>query len=69
MRLSTILATLGAGLDSAHLDGSDNLDSRSLLRQFYAPGRLLGNSFRNPGANEIFDHVVVGVGLAGALTA
>lgn len=44
-------------------------DGDTLLQQFSAPGRLLGNSFGNPGANATFDYVVVGAGLAGALTA
>lgn len=44
-------------------------DGDTLLQQFYAPGRLLGNSFGNPGVNATFDYVVVGAGLAGALTA
>lgn len=44
-------------------------DGNTLLQQFYAPGRLLGNSFGNSGVNATFDYVVVGAGLAGALTA
>jgi choline dehydrogenase len=64
MRLSTIHATLT--LSSVV---SATLDSPSLLRQFYAPGRLLGNSFGNPSVNATYDYVVVGAGLAGALTA
>jgi choline dehydrogenase len=63
MRLSTTVLSLGASLVSAQLD------SGSLLQQFYAPGRLLGNSFGNPGVNATYDYVVVGAGLAGALTA
>lgn len=63
MRLSAALLSLSAGLVTAQLDDD------SLLRQFYAPGRLLGNSFGNPGVNATFDYVVVGAGLAGALTA
>jgi choline dehydrogenase len=46
-----------------------NLDEGSLLQQFYAPGRLLGNSFGNPGVNATYDYVVVGAGLAGSLVA
>jgi choline dehydrogenase len=63
MRFTTTLLGLCASLASA------NLDEGSLLQQFYAPGRLLGNSFGNPGVNATFDYVVVGAGLAGALTA
>jgi choline dehydrogenase len=63
MRLLTTLLSLSAGLASA------NLDEGSLLQQFYAPGRLLGNSFGNPGVNATFDYVVVGAGLAGSLIA
>jgi choline dehydrogenase len=48
---------------------SATLDSDTLLQQFYAPGRLLGNSFGNPGVNATYDYVIVGAGLAGALTA
>jgi choline dehydrogenase len=64
MRFSTIHATLT--LSSV---ASATLDSPSLLQQFYAPGRLLGNSFGNPSVNATYDYVVVGAGLAGALTA
>lgn len=63
MRFSTTLTGLSAGLVAAQLD------SGSLLQQFYAPGRLTGNSFGNPGVNATYDYVVVGAGLAGALTA
>ncbi|KAI5372519.1 Versicolorin B synthase [Alternaria alternata] len=63
MRVSVAAVSLLASLASA------NLDSPSLLQQFYAPGRLLGNSFGNPGVNATYDYVVVGAGLAGALTA
>jgi choline dehydrogenase len=63
MRLFTTLLALSASLASA------NLDKGSLLQQFYAPGRLLGNSFGNPGVNATFDYVVVGAGLAGSLVA
>jgi choline dehydrogenase len=63
MRLSTTLMSLSACLSAAQLD------SGSLLQQFYAPGRLTGNSFGNPGVNATYDYVVVGAGLAGALTA
>jgi choline dehydrogenase len=45
------------------------LEGPTLLQQFYAPGRLLGNAFGNPGVNATFDYVVVGAGLAGAITA
>lgn len=48
---------------------SASLDRGTLLQQFYAPGRLLGNSFGNPSVNATYDYVVVGAGLAGALTA
>jgi choline dehydrogenase len=44
------------------------MDGDTLLQQFYAPGRLLGNSFGNPGVNATYDYVIVGAGLAGALT-
>jgi choline dehydrogenase len=63
MRPSTPLFTLCAALASAELD------SPTLLQQFYAPGRLLGNSFGNPGMNATFDYVVVGSGLAGSIVA
>jgi choline dehydrogenase len=63
MRPSTPLFTLCAALVSAELD------SPTLLQQFYAPGRLLGNSFGNPGMNATFDYVVVGSGLAGSIVA
>lgn len=63
MRVTATAAILLASLASA------NLDSPSLLQQFYAPGRLLGNSFGNPGVNATYDYVIVGAGLAGALTA
>ncbi|KAH7401726.1 hypothetical protein DE146DRAFT_715943 [Phaeosphaeria sp. MPI-PUGE-AT-0046c] len=63
MRLPVALVSLSVSLATA------NLDDDSLLRQFYAPGRLLGNSFGNPGLNATYDYVVVGAGLAGALTA
>jgi len=63
MRVSATTVILLASLVSA------DLDSPSLLQQFYAPGRLLGNSFGNPGINATYDYVVVGAGLAGALTA
>jgi choline dehydrogenase len=63
MRLHTTLASLSISLALA------NLDDGSLLQQFYAPGRLLGNSFGNPGVNATYDYVVVGAGLAGSLTA
>jgi choline dehydrogenase len=63
MRATILFLSLCTNLASA------NLDSGSLLQQFYAPGRLLGNSFGNPGVNATFDYVVVGAGLAGALTA
>ncbi|KAL1797910.1 hypothetical protein ACET3X_004516 [Alternaria dauci] len=63
MRVSATAVSLLASLASA------SLDSPSLLQQFYAPGRLLGNSFGNPGVNATYDYVVVGAGLAGALTA
>jgi len=64
MRLSRTSATLA--LSSVAFA---SLDSGSLLQQFYAPGRLLGNSFGNPSVNATYDYVVVGAGLAGALTA
>lgn len=60
--LATVLACYTA-LAAASIDGN------TLLQQFYAPGRLLGNSFGNPGVNATYDYVVVGAGLAGALTA
>jgi choline dehydrogenase len=63
MRSSVSVLSLYATLALAQLDGA------TLLQQFYAPGRLLGNSFGNPGVNATFDYVVVGAGLAGALTA
>ena len=63
MRVSAAAVSLLASLASA------SLDSPSLLQQFYAPRRLLGNSFGNPGVNATYDYVVVGAGLAGALTA
>ncbi|CAN9474982.1 unnamed protein product [Alternaria alternata] len=63
MRVSAAAVSLLTSLASA------SLDSPSLLQQFYAPGRLLGNSFGNPGVNATYDYVVVGAGLAGALTA
>jgi len=63
MRVSATTVSLLASLVSA------DLDSPSLLQQFYAPGRLLGNSFGNPGINATYDYVIVGAGLAGALTA
>jgi choline dehydrogenase len=63
MRLSTTIVSLSANLAAA------SLDSESLIQQFYAHGRLTGNSFGNPGVNATFDYVVVGAGLAGALTA
>ncbi|CAN9315022.1 unnamed protein product [Alternaria alternata] len=63
MRVSAAAVSLLATLASA------SFDSPSLLQQFYAPGRLLGNSFGNPGVNATYDYVVVGAGLAGALTA
>jgi choline dehydrogenase len=63
MRLSITIISLCASLASA------GIDEPTLLQQFYAPGRLLGNSFGNPGVNATFDYVIVGAGLAGALTA
>lgn len=64
MRLSTTSVALAfSSIASARLD------SGTLLQQFYAPGRLLGNSFGNPSVNATYDYVVVGAGLAGALTA
>ncbi|CAN9260261.1 unnamed protein product [Alternaria alternata] len=63
MRVSAAAVSLLTSLASA------SLGSPSLLQQFYAPGRLLGNSFGNPGVNATYDYVVVGAGLAGALTA
>jgi choline dehydrogenase len=63
MRLLATATSLLANLASA------SLESPSLLQQFYAPGRLLGNSFGNPGVNATYDYVIVGAGLAGALTA
>jgi len=60
--LATVFA-LCIALAAAGVDGN------TLLQQFYAPGRLLGNSFGNPGVNATYDYVVVGAGLAGALTA
>jgi len=67
MRFST--ATILAGLYSSKLASSAYLDGDSLLQQYYDPGRLLGNSFGNPGVNATFDYVVVGAGLAGSVTA
>jgi choline dehydrogenase len=61
--ITLMLMSLSASLSAAQLD------SGSLLQQFYAPGRLIGNSFGNPGVNATYDYVVVGAGLAGALTA
>ena len=63
MILSTSIIALCAALVSADLEGE------TLLQQFYAPGRLLGNSFGNPGVNATYDYVIVGAGLAGSLTA
>jgi choline dehydrogenase len=63
MRPLTPLLGLCATLATAELDGP------TLLQQFYAPGRLLGNSFGNPGINATYDYVVVGAGLAGSITA
>jgi choline dehydrogenase len=63
MRLSTTLISLSASLAAA------DLDSEGFFQQFYAPGRLTGNSFGNPGVNATYDYVIVGAGLAGALTA
>jgi choline dehydrogenase len=63
MRLSITIISLCASLALA------DIDEPTLLQQFYAPGRLLGNSFGNPGVNATFDYVIVGAGLAGALTA
>ena len=63
MLVSTTILTLCTALVSADLDGE------TLLQQFYAPGRLLGNSFGNPGVNATYDYVVVGAGLAGSLIA
>ena len=59
------MAILGVWAACAAADS----DGDTLLQQFYAPGRLTGNSFGNPGVNATFDYVVVGAGLAGALTA
>ncbi|KAF2713062.1 GMC oxidoreductase [Pleomassaria siparia CBS 279.74] len=42
--------------------------SQTLLRQFYAPGRLTGNSFGNTSVNETYDYFIVGAGLARSLT-
>jgi choline dehydrogenase len=63
MHLSTALPAVLASLASA------NIDSGSLLQQFYAPGRLAGNSFGNPGMNATYDYVIVGAGLAGSIVA
>ncbi|KAI0576831.1 GMC oxidoreductase [Pyrenophora tritici-repentis] len=63
MLLSTTILTFCTALVSADLDGE------TLLQQFYAPRRLLGNSFGNPGVNATYDYVIVGAGLAGSLTA
>lgn len=63
MRRCTAIFGVWAALAAADSDGN------TLLQQFYAPGRLLGNSFGNPGLNATFDYVVVGAGLAGAVTA
>jgi len=63
MRISTAIPTMLVSLVSA------NLDSGSLLQQFYAPGRLTGNSFGNPGINATYDYVIVGAGLAGSIVA
>ena len=63
MRILATTISLLASLASA------SFDSTSLLQQFYAPGRLLGNSFGNPSVNATYDYVIVGAGLAGALTA
>lgn len=63
MRVSTKLFALLGSVACA------NLDEGSLLQQFYAPGRLLGNSFGNPGRNATYDYVIVGAGLAGGIVA
>jgi choline dehydrogenase len=63
MRYSAAILGLWTAITAADSDGD------TLLQQFYAPGRLLGNSFGNPGVNATYDYVVVGAGLAGALTA
>jgi len=63
MLVSTAILALCTALVSADLDGE------TLLQQFYSPGRLLGNSFGNPGLNATYDYVVVGAGLAGSLIA
>jgi choline dehydrogenase len=63
MRVISAVFSLSATVALAALDGD------ILLQQFYAPERLLGNSFGNPGINATYDYVVVGAGLAGALTA
>lgn len=65
MRTSGIASALSAGLAFAQIQ----FESPTLLQQLYAPGRLLGNSFGNPGLNATYDYVIVGAGLAGSLTA
>jgi hypothetical protein len=62
-------AYLFAGLNSIRLVSSAYLEGNSLFQQYYAPGRLLGNSIGNPGVNATFDYVVIGAGLAGSVTA
>lgn len=63
MRFSTTLSALLAGLTTS------NIDEGSLIQQFYAPGRLLGNSFGDPGLNGTYDYVIVGAGLPGSIMA
>ena len=65
MRSSRTFFALSVGLVSAQTQ----LNSPTLLQQFYAPGRLLGNSFGNPGLDATYDYVIVGASLAGSLTA
>jgi choline dehydrogenase len=65
MRPTLIFFAFSAGLASAQT----KFNSPTLLQQFYGPGRLLGNSFGNPGVNVTYDYIVVGAGLAGSLTA